>query len=395
VSKIIMHVDLNAFFATAEELRDPSLVGKPLVVGGVGPRSVVSTASYEARKYGIHSGMPIYQARNLCPRCIFKPCDFRYYEMLSGSFFAYISKYSPLVEKASIDECYVDMTKPLSKTHDVLGYLTAVQTGLLEQIGLKCSIGVAPTKFLAKMASDMKKPMGITILRRKDLPEKLYPQPIESFYGIGKKTAPRLRELGIATIGDLAARTSLDDPALIGELGKFFYVIKDWVAGLGSDQIDTTPSDPKSIGHSSTFEHDTGDEAEIEAEIEQQCREVAAGAHAEGKKGRTIQLQVKDPSFRIHDKSVSLREPTDAYEVIYEKAVSLYRNAFLGLQIRLVGVTLANLVDPHEETVQMSLFNYKEYEEMDRTKLLINELNRKMKKPLLMRGSEAKKDGHK
>ncbi|MCI1244953.1 MAG: DNA polymerase IV [Bacilli bacterium] len=391
MSKIIMHVDLNAFFATAEVLRNPSLAGKPLIVGGLGRRGVVSTASYEARAYGIHSAMPTYQAIQLLPSIIVKPCDFPYYEMLSRSFFAYVRSYSPLVEEASIDECYVDMSRPMADVEDVEGFLKAFQNGLLKQIGLKCSIGVAPTKFLAKMGSDMKKPLGITILRRRDLAAKLYPLPIESCFGIGRKTAPRLRNLGIATIGDFQRRARADDPALLSAMGKFYYAVKDWVNGRGDDSIDLLPFDPKSLGHSETFERDTSDYEEIRGKIAQLSREVAMGAQEEGRAGKTVQLVVKDTNFKSHDKSISFRDPTNKESDVFERAIGLYEKNFVGLEIRLVGVTLQNLIKPSEETVQMSLWNYREYEEMDQTKLLMNELNRRMEKPMLKLASEVKK----
>jgi len=336
--------------------------------------------------------MPTYQALELCRDVIVRPGDFAYYEMLSRSFFAYVRSFSPFVEEASIDECYVDMTKPMAHLEDPASYLKGFQDGLLKQIGLPCSIGIAPTKFLAKMASDMKKPLGITILRRRDLPNRLYPLPIESFFGIGKKTAPRLRELGINTIGDLHQRTETDDPALKDTMGKFYFAIKEWVNGFGDDSIDLLPFDPKSIGHSETFERDTADYEEIRSKIAQLSKEVAMGAKEQGKRGSTVQLVIKDTFFKSHDKSVSFHDPTDKEEDIYERAIGLYEKSFLGLEIRLVGVTLQNLINPTQETIQMSLWNYEEYEDMDRTRLLINELNRKMKTPMLKRASEAKKD---
>lgn len=394
MGKIIMHVDLNAFFATAELLRHPEYAGKPLIVCGLGLRGVVSTASYEARAFGVHSAMPTYQAKELCPQGIFLSGDYAYYEMLSQSFFAYLKSYSLLVEQASIDEGYVDMSKALADKKDPLDYLHRVQDGLLEQIGLKCSIGVAPTKFLAKMASEMKKPMGLTILRRKDLPEKLYPLPISSFYGIGKKTAPRLELMGIKTIGDLKKRCDQDDPALKELLGKFYFVIKDWVNGYGDDVVDPTPFDPKSIGHSETFPYDTSDEAEILHKLHELALETAEGAVSSHKKGKTIQLVIKDKDFKTHDKSCSFKEAISDGEAIYDKAKALYEANFLGLEIRLVGVTLQSLVDPKKEIVQMTFDNYESYEEMDETKLLVNELNRKMKKPALVVASEVKKRGN-
>jgi DNA polymerase-4 len=394
MGQIIMHVDLNAFFATAEVLRHPEYAGKPVIVAGLGPRGVVSTASYEARAFGVHSAMPTYQAREKCPQGIFLPGDFAYYEVLSQSFFAYLRHFSTTLEQASIDECYVDMTKALSHCADPFSYLSKLQKGLLDQIGLRCSIGVAPTKFLAKMASDMKKPMGLTILRRKDLAEKLYPLPIESFYGIGKKTSPRLREIGILTIGDLKKRCDRDDPTLIELLGKFYYVIKDWVNGRGDDHVDPTTFDPKSIGRSETFPYDTSDHEMICSKLHELSLDVGHSAEGSHKKGRTIQLVIKDKDFKSHDKSLSFKEAISDGEEIYQRLLPLYEANFLGQEIRLVGVTLQNLVDPKKETVQMTFDNYQAYETMDETKLLVAELNRKMKKPALIVASEAKKNGN-
>ena len=244
MAKIIMHIDLNAFFATAEEARNPELRGKPIIVGHPGRRGVVSTANYEARKFGVHSAMPTYEALERCPSLIIVPCDFKYYEMLSNSFFSFLRRLTPLVEPASIDEGYVDMTAVLSKEKDPLAYLKKLQNDILQELDLKCSIGIATTKFLAKMASDMKKPMGITILRKKDQANLLYPLPIESFWGIGRKTSPRLKALGIETIGDFKKKCDENDKDLMEVLGKFYLTAKAWVNGEGDDKVDPTPDDP-------------------------------------------------------------------------------------------------------------------------------------------------------
>ncbi len=391
MSKIIVHIDLNAFFATCEQIKHPEFVGKPVIVAGLGGRGVVSTASYEARSYGVHSAMPTYQARELCPGGIFVEGDYQYYEMMSRSFFSYIRSFTSLVEEASIDECFADMSKALAKEKDPYAFFKRVQDGLYSQMGLKCSIGVAPNKFLAKMGSDMKKPMGITIVRKKDIPFLIYPLPIESFFGIGKRTSPKLREMGINTIGDLAEKLKVDDPSLQETLGKFYFTVKDWCFGNGSDVIDTLPFDPKSIGHSITFPSDTDDYEEIKQEISLLSHEVSDGANQCHKKGRTVQLAVKDSSFHTHDKSISFKDLTSDYSVIFQKATDLFEHNFLGMTIRLVGVTLQNLVDPKEETVQMSFWNFGDYEKMDETKLLVNELNRKMKTPSLKLANEVKK----
>jgi DNA polymerase IV len=388
MSRVIMHIDLNAFFCTAEQIRDPSLVGKPMIVGGAGHRGIVSTASYEARALGIHSAMPTYMARQLCPSIIIKHPDFSLYSRLSHELFAFVSRYTKIIEVASIDECFADMTAVLKGHADPELFLKELQNKLLAETGLKCSIGIAPTKFLAKMASDMKKPMGITILRRRDLPSKLYPLPIKDMFGIGKKTYPRLEAIGIKTIGDLAKS---DDIEVKNLLGKFYYVLKDWVNGYGSDEIVVEPSDPKSIGNSSTFMNDTNDYDEIKGMFSALAKEVSDRAMKEHRKGTTIQIVIKDADFKVHNRSTTIVEATDDYDVILTQALLLFDKNYQGQNIRLVGVTLQNLHNPADLITQMSLFDYEQHEEESRTKLLINELNRKLKKPMLKRASEAEK----
>ncbi len=387
-----MHIDLNAFFARAEELRHPEYEGKPLIVGGLRGRGVVSTCSYEARKYGVHSAMPIFQARKLCPGGIYVEPDFEYYSVMSESFIEYIRRYSKIIEQVSIDEAFVDMTESLKNVKDKRQYLLNIQNGLLKEIGLKCSIGIASTKWLAKMGSDLKKPMGLTIIRRSDMPKVIYPLSIDAFWGIGKKSAPHLKEMGINTIGDLAKHVRDKDEKLEKFFGKFYERISEWVMGKGSDFVNPIPEEPKSIGHSETFLSDTDDAEEIIDKIKELSSRVSSRAKYHKKAGKTIQLQIKDSEFKSHDKSITLAESTDKYEVIAKTAINLYEKYFEGVMVRLVGVTLQNLVDPREEIVQMTLWNVDYYEEMDKTKLLINEFNRQLKNGKLIRASEMKKE---
>lgn len=377
MSRILAHVDLNAFFASAERLRHPEWKGEAIVVGGEGPRAVVSTASYEARKLGVHSGMPMFEARRRAPRAHYCPVDFRFYEMLSRSFFTHLERYAPLVEEVSIDEGYLDLTDRIPRK-DPLPYLRRIQGDILHEIGLPCSIGVAPTRFLAKMASDLRKPLGITILRKRDIPAVLYPLPIGDFWGIGKKGAERLRAIGVMTIGDFARAIKEEEPLLRERLGKFVDTAREWLEGKGDDRVDPRPFDPKSIGHSETFPYDTSDWLRIRDHLLSLARSVSEGAKARKRKGRTVVLLVRDSEFHNHSRSITMKESTDSFEEIFSRAEELFERNFLGMDLRLVGITLQGLVDPRKEDVQLTFWNYEEYKRLDQTRTLVKEWNRKL-----------------
>jgi len=390
-SRVICHIDLNAFFVRCEEIRDPKLEGKPVAIGHEGRCGIVSTSSYKAREFGVRSGMPMYKAKELCPHLIILPDDFKLYHKKSKEFFAYVKRFTKMVEIASVDECFADFTDVFKTRKDPIKYFEAFQQGLYKETKLKCSIGIAPTKFLAKMASDMKKPMGITIIHKKDAVDMLSPLPIDDFFGIGKKTTPRLRSIGVDTIGDLIEKVRLEDEKLKMMMGKFYYIILDLVEGRSNDKLDLEPWDPKSVGMSTTLYKDTNDFSEIKQTLEIVAKEVSERSIKEGKFGTTIQIVIKDPEFKLRNKSAKLMSPTNDWKIIYDTAVKLYEKNFLSIVVRLVGITLQNLIDPRDAVVQMSFFDYEKHEEESATKLLINELNRKLDKPLLMRASEAKK----
>ena len=338
--------------------------------------------------------MPIGEARMLCPNGIFLPGDYAYYEMLSRSFFGYLKNYSSLVEAASIDEGFVDMTSLLAKEKDPMAKLVSLQQGLLKQIGLKCSIGVGPTKFLAKMASDMKKPMGITVIRRKDIKKMLYPLPIDNFFGIGKKTAAFLRSKGINTIGDFAYEITENEPDMRKYFKKRFDYYVESINGYGDDIVNPERPDPKSIGHSQTFMTDTDDYDEIKTVIESLSQEVSEGLIKEKKKCKRLVVNVKDYTFKASSKSLNLIEPVFEADDISKMAKKLFADNYSGKLIRLVGVTAGNLVPFKDRNAQMSLFEESDYEE-DKTQVLIDSLNRKANKKVVMIASEAlKKNGN-
>lgn len=385
MSKIILHIDLNTFFVRCEELLNPSLIGKSVIIGHSGRGGIVSTCSYEARKYGVASGMPTWQALEKCPNAIVLGDNYKFYHQKSQEFFNFVRRYAKKIEVASVDECFVDITEEAKNIKNINVYLKDFQDKLLNEIGLKCSIGVGPTKFLAKMASDMKKPMGITIIRRKDVRKMLDPLPIGSFYGIGKKTAPRLESRDIKTIGDLAKLVNSDDYETKVLLGKFYYVIKDWINGYGSDEVDVEPFDPKSIGHSTTFLHDTNNIDEIREYLQELSLRVSNEAKKRNKIGNKVQIVLKTNEFKLISRSITIPKPTNDFEIIFHEA-SILLEKHLGLNvIRLCGVTLQNLIDKEDYVEQLSIFdNFDEITEQNATKLLIRELNRKMKKDVFM-----------
>lgn len=381
-----MHIDLNAFFATAEVIRNPALANKPLIVGGTGRRGIVSTASYEARAFGIHSAMPTYMAERLCPSLIIVPPDFKLYSRLSREFFNFVRHYTTIIEVASVDECYADMTDALKNVKNPIEYLTKLQNDLYEKTKLKCSIGIGPTKFLAKMASDYKKPMGLTVFRRRDLANNLWKLPIKSMYGVGAKTYPRLEKIGIKTIGDLATTESEEVKHL---LGKFYFTVKEWANGYGSDEVNPEPDDPKSIGNSRTLASDTDDYDEIRSMIIYLCQEVSERAQSEKMLGTTIQLVLKNSDFSTINRSVTVERPTNDLGIIYLESMRLFDKNYKGQMIRLVGVTLANLVANSDVITQLSLFDAKNTT-VSKSEQIIENFNKITEKPLLKRLSDVK-----
>ena len=244
------------------------------------------------------------------------------------------------------------------------------------------------------MASDYQKPMGLTIIHKRDIESILFPLKVESMFGVGKRTAPRLKSVGIKTIGDLYKKLEADDEEVKNICGKFFYTLKEWLEGKGSDEIELEKWDPKSIGNSTTLPYDTDNATEIKKYFLSLAKEVSERAQREDKLGHTIQIVVKDQTFKSFNKSMTLDNPTNKWQLIYDCACSLYDKHFTHLTLRLVGITLQNLIDYTDMAVQMSLFDYSRHEEESKTKLLINELNRSLKKPLLKRASEVKKNGN-
>ncbi len=396
MSKIILHIDLNTFFVRCEEIKNPSIIGKPVAIGGEGRAGIVSTCSYEARKYGVSSGMPMFQAKALCKDLIILPPDFNFIELLSKEFISHIRKYSEIIEQISCDECYVDITESFKKygKNNIYWYLKDIQNSLYKKTKLKCSIGVGPTKFLAKMGSDYKKPMGITIIRKKDIKKILFPLDVKTFYGIGKKTSPKLYKLGIKTIGDLYYKIKLNIPEVNETLMESKNYILECLEGRSSDEVHVVSDEQKSIGTTRTLLSDSSSREEIRDFYLKEVDRIIADMKNEGKLTKTIQLTLKEASntgdFKTTTYSKTIGDYTDSETKIKEAAIKLFENSYKNQLIRLIGFSVKNLINRNEAVTQMTFDDYMIHEKESETFLLINELNRKFNKDVLKRVSDLK-----
>ena len=351
--QIIFHIDLNAFYASAEVSVDPTLEGKPLVISGNSRRAIVSTASYEARKYGIHSAMPLFQAKQLCKNLVIKPVNFTLYRNLSQSFFEIIR--SSILEVASIDECYVDFSDYFSK-HPSNPVLLAkqIQNEVYEQLKLKCSIGIAPNKFMAKMASDMKKPMGITVLNRHNYKELMWPLDISDMFGVGKKTAPRLKEVGILTIGDVANYDNYNKLRQI--IGKNALLLYRKANGIDTSKVNYQKGELKSVGHSTTLQFDTADVVVLNDTLKELTMKVSKRAKDKNLISNSIGITLKYSRFETVSRQTLINDYTNEYETIISTVKYLFDNNFDGRPVRLLGVSLNNTINQTKYLKQMNLF---------------------------------------
>ncbi len=389
MAKIIMHIDLNAFFVSCEILKNPSLKNKPIAVGGDVRRGVISTASYEARKYGVNSAQPIYQAKKLCKDLIILPVDFKFYKQKSKEFFSYIQKnVTDKIEMASIDEAFVDLSDVLINVDDPYNYLKNLQNELLKVTGLGCSIGIGTTKFIAKMASDYKKPMGLTIIHKKDIKKMLFPLPIKDLYGVGKKSQEKLLALQIKTIGDYYYY----NPEVLKKInGKMYYTLKNWLEGKGDDEVITYEVDPKSISTSQTFMFDTSSYEEIEEVIIAQAKEISNSLKKRNMLALTLQITIRYNDFKTITRSKTYEEPFVEEHRIIKEALNLFEKYYNGNEVRLVGVGVSSLKSKDNYFEQISLFNMAKHQEECKTKILINKLNNKLDKKVFMTLNEYKR----
>ncbi len=352
MGKIIFHIDINAFFAQAETLRDPLLKNKPIAVCSNKRGSVVTTANYIARQFGVKSAMPLMEAIKLCPDLIVTGVHFDLYEQLSVQFIECCKKYSDVVEVASIDECYLDVTETIKRYRKPLDLAIAIRKDIRKTLGLDVSIGIAPNRFLAKMASDMKKPKGMTVLRQKEVESKLWPLPIDRMHGIGVKSAVLLKQSNIMTIGDLA-NSGISDVQHIFKRNSEMMINR--AKGEDNSELEIGMN-VKSLSQSTTLSFSTSDYDEISMVLERLCKELHQRCIEEKVLAQQITLTVKDEFFQSYSRTMKLSLPTNDHKEFFENALLLFDANFNDATVKLLGVGCSHFIFRDIISEQMKLF---------------------------------------
>ncbi|MGH2555076.1 MAG: DNA polymerase IV [Actinomycetota bacterium] len=341
-SEPILHVDLDAFYASVEVLKDPSLTGKPVVVGSAGPRGVIMSASYQARSRGLHSAMPSVRAKRLCPDAVFVPPDFDSYRAYSNRFREILLSVSPVVEPLSLDEAFVDASGGTLLFGPPREIGARIRSAVTDELSLTASVGVGPTKLVAKLASTRAKPDGMLVVPAGEVLAFLHPLPVEAMWGIGEKTAETLGRLGIRTIGELARTPAVILERVLGE-GQARGLLE---LAAGGDDREVVPFEsPKSVSHEETYPRDLDSEADILREILALSHRVAARLRTEGYRARTVTLKLRLPSFSTLTRSRTLPAATDVGAEIFAVARELLLHLPAGRRrFRLIGVAATGLV---------------------------------------------------
>ncbi len=359
----ILHVDLDAFYAGVEVLKDPTLRGKPVVVGGTASRGVVSSASYEARRFGVHSAMPTVRARRLCPEAVFLPPDFEAYRLHSNRFREILLSHTPLVEPISLDEAFLDVAGATRLFGEPVRIATKIRADVEREVGVTCSAGVASTKFVAKLASDHCKPDGQLHVPVEQTQTFLEPLPVGRLWGVGDKTADLLGRLAIRTVGDLAQTPPAVLERLLGESSARHLV----ELAHGLDDREVIPYEaPKSIGHEETFERDLDDTDEILRELLHLSGRVATRLREDGYRARTVTLKVRLANFTTLTRARTLPDATDIGADLYRVVGELYRALpGGGRRVRLLGVQGSGLQQAGAE--QLALVRGERWGDVERT----------------------------
>lgn len=348
MDRVILHVDMDAFFASVEQLDNPKLKGKPVIVGGVSERGVVSTCSYEARRYGVHSAMPGFMARNKCPMGIFLPVRYWRYKEISEKIFNIFRDITPIIEPLSIDEAFLDITDTKYKNgYEVALYL---KKRVLEEIGLTLSIGISYNKFLAKLASDWNKPNGIKIITKEMMPNLLFPLPISKIFGLGKKSVSKLNNMGIFTIEELY---ELPQEFFLEYMGKNGMEIYERIRGIDNREV-RVERERKSVGKERTLRRNTKNKEELLKYLKEFSIQISSILLSKNIMGKTVTVKYKTDEFENHTRSKTLNYYISDDKDIYAVAKEIFEMEELKNELRLIGLSISSFKETKLE--QLTLF---------------------------------------
>lgn len=374
----IMHVDMDAFFASVEQLDNPELRGLPVIVGGLSGRGVVSTCSYEARKFGVHSAMPMHMARRLCPQGVYIQGRMQRYKELSDKIMDIFRSFSPLVEQLSVDEAFLDVTGMEGLYPDVVTLAKAIKSKIYSDTGLHASVGIAPNKFLAKLASDLEKPDGLVLIKPETAAAFIAPMPVRKIFGIGKAAEEQLLQYGINTIGKIAAA---DIKILQKVFGINAQTVHDLARGIDNRPV-VNETEAKSIGKEHTYDKDLYDENDLRKAVRDLCGETGWRLRRRGLIGYTVTLKVKFSSFKTITRSITSEMPVAYDEEIYALALKLLRQVKFIEGVRLLGVSISHL----ESEDAAPVLNFNENERLKKRNQAVDLLKNRFGEGIIKRG---------
>jgi DNA polymerase-4 len=340
----IIHLDMDAFYASVEQRDDPSLRGRPVIVGGHPTRGVVLAASYEIRPFGVRSAMPMARALRLCPQALVVPPRFAAYSEASQKIHAILAEVTPLIEPLSLDEAFLDVAASTALFGPPADIARHLRRRIAGELGLPASAGIATSKFVAKIASDSAKPNGQIEVTAEQTVAFLSPLPLARLWGVGPKTEAALHKLGLTTIGDLRTRGEAWLAARLGDQGRALHALS-----LGHDDRKVIPDrQAKSVGAEETFPEDTRDPEQLRAALQEQAWRVARRARRSGLQGRVVELKLKDEAFQVVHRRTTLAAATDDGQLIYRAALDLLERAAPAKPLRLTGVSLSDFAEPSQ-----------------------------------------------
>lgn len=386
--RAILHVDMDAFYASVESHDNPELRGKPLIVGGTGGRGVVAAASYEVREFGVHSAMPMREALRLCPHAICVRPRFERYKAVSTTVFEVFHEFTPIVQGLSLDEAFLDVTHSQAALGCAESIALAIKRRIVERTGLTASVGVAPNKLVAKIASDLRKPDGLVVVRPDQVTAILDPLPVRRLFGVGKKTAARLEPTGIRTFRDLRLAS---DAVLRPVFGQYVAQIKARAAGV-DDRPVIADWDEKRISAEETFDVDIADRAQLHAELARLADRVASRVRAQGWLAQTVMVKIRRKDFRTFSRQCPLRPATDQTRPLAAAAAKLldeWLQEQPRAQIRLLGVGATDLT----LAPQLDLFAVPESRRNQHLDTTIDNIRAKFGSGALARGSSLRLRG--